>query len=89
MSEQNPASEQSQTDPVRKTTRIVLVVVLILFVWYVVADRLAPWTDQARVQAYVIPIVPQVSGKVVSVKVEKDQVVQPGDPLLRIDASDY
>jgi multidrug resistance efflux pump len=89
MSEKNPASKDNQTDPVRKTTRIVLIVVAVLFIWYVVADRLAPWTDQARVQAYVIPIVPQVSGKVVSVKVEKDQMVQPGDPLLRIDPSDY
>ena len=36
-------------DPVRRYTRILLVVVAFLFIWYVWADRVAPWTDQARV----------------------------------------
>ncbi len=89
MSEEKETSTDNGPDPVRKITKYVLYTVAFLFIWYVVSDRLAPWTDQARVQAYVIPIVPQVSGKVVSVKVVKDQIVQPGDPLLRIDPSDY
>lgn len=76
-------------DPVKKITGRVLVVIAVLFVWYVVADRVAPWIDQARVQAYVVPIVSQVAGRVIEVNVEKDQEVQPGDVLLRIDPSDY
>lgn len=89
MSEEQDTSNDNTPDPVRKITKYVLIVVAILFVWYVVADRIAPWTDQARVQAYVIPIVPQVSGRVVEVNVVKDQVVDPGDVLLKIDSSDY
>jgi multidrug resistance efflux pump len=89
MSEEYEAGNDSAPDPVRKVTRYVLVAVAILFVWYVVADRVAPWTDLARVQAYVIPVVPQVSGRVVEVNVVKDQVVEPGDVLLKIDSSDY
>jgi len=89
MTEENEASSDNSPDPVRKITKYVLIVVAILFVWYVVSDRIAPWTDQARVQAYVIPIVPQVSGRVVEVNVVKDQVVEPGDVLLKIDSSDY
>ena len=89
MSEEQEISSDNSPDPVRKITKYVLIVVAILFVWYVAADRIAPWTDQARVQAYVIPIVPQVSGRVVEVNVVKDQVVEPGDVLLKINPSDY
>lgn len=89
MSEQQDANIENTTDPVRKITRYVLIVVAVLFIWYVISDRIAPWTDQARVQAYVIPIVPQVSGRVVKVNVVKDQVVEPGDVLLKINPSDY
>ena len=89
MTEENSTTTENAPDPVRKITKYALFVVAILFIWYVVADRIAPWTDQARVQAYVIPIVPQVSGRVVEVNVVKDQVVEPGHVLLKIDPSDY
>jgi len=88
MSEEK-TEQSNQQDPVRKISKIVLYVVLFLFIWYVFADRLAPWTDQARVQAYVIPIVSQVPGRVVEVNVGKDQLVHPGDVLFKIDPTDY
>lgn len=80
---------QAQKDPVRRFTRIVMYVVAFLFVWYVMADRMAPWTDQARVQAYVIPIVPQVSGNIIDVNVQNDQELQAGDVLAKINPKDY
>ena len=89
MTEEKEASTDSAPDPVRRITKYVLIVVAVLFIWYVIADRIAPWTDQARVQAYVIPIVPQVSGRVVEINVVKDQVVEPGHVLLKINPSDY
>ncbi len=90
MSEQNKETpEESTYDPVKRITRIALIVIAVLFVWYVVADRLAPWTDQARVQAYVVPIVSQVAGRVIEINVDKDQEVHQGDVLLRVDPSDY
>jgi len=82
-------SDAQAKDPVKRITRNALIIIAIVFVWYVVADRLAPWTDQARVQAYVVPIVPQVSGRVIEVNVDKDQEVQQGEVLLKIDPSDY
>ncbi|MBU2869658.1 HlyD family secretion protein [Colwellia sp. E2M01] len=78
-----------QQDPVRKITKYALLITALVFVWYVIADRHAPWSDQARVKTYVIPIVPQVSGRVTEVLVEQDQIVQPGDVLFKIDPSDY
>jgi len=90
MSEQTEAKpEVVAHDPVKRITHIALIVIAILFIWYVVADRIAPWTDQARVQAYVVPIVSQVAGRVIEVNVGKDQEVQQGDVLLKIDPSDY
>ena len=82
-------SQVETNDPVKRITHIALIVIAIMFVWYVVADRLAPWTDQARVQAYIVPIVSQVAGRVVEINVGKDQEVQQGDVLLKIDPSDY
>jgi len=76
-------------DPVRLITKLALIVVAFIFVCYVIADRHAPWSDQARVQAFVIPIVPQVSGRLIDVKVKQDQVVEAGDVLFKIDPSDY
>jgi len=89
MTEEKETTTDNAPDPVRGITKYVLIVVAVLFVWYLAADRIAPYTDQARVQAYVIPIVPQVSGRVVEVNVVKDQVVEPGHVLLKIDPSNY
>jgi len=86
--ENKPAAEKKD-DPVHRVTKTVLYTVLVIFVLYLVVDRLAPWTDQARVQTYVVPIVPQVAGNVVKIHVGKDHVVEAGDILFKIDPSDY
>ena len=78
-----------ERDPVRTITKIILMIVAFVFVWYVIADRHAPWSDQARVQTYVIPVAAQVSGRITAVNVEKDQVVKAGAALFQIDTSDY
>lgn len=76
-------------DPVRSITKVVLIAVLFIFIWYVIADRHAPWSDQARVQTFVIPVVAQVSGRIIDVNVKQDQIVKAGDLLFQIDPSDY
>jgi multidrug resistance efflux pump len=82
-------SAEKKSDPVRLISKLVLFGVVLLFSWYVIADRLAPLTDQARLQTYVIPIVSQVSGRVIEVNVNQDQGVNPGDVLFKIDPLDY
>ena len=76
-------------DPVRRFTWILLGLVFLLFAWYVMADRYAPWTDQARVHAWIVPISPKISGKVKKVHVTRDQIVKAGDLLVEIDKRDY
>jgi len=92
MSEQEPSVAEPKEvpqDPVRKITKYILLITAFIFVWYIIADRHAPWSDQARLQTYVIPIVPQVSGRITEVLVKQDQIVKAGDVLFRIDPSDY
>lgn len=76
-------------DPVRRFTWILLGVVFLLFIWYVMADRYAPWTDQARVHSWIVPISPKISGKVKKVHATRDQIVKAGDLLVEIDKRDY
>jgi multidrug resistance efflux pump len=76
-------------DPVRKWTFIVLGLCIVLIALYLVADRQTPFTSQARVHAFVVPIAPQVSGNVISVEVQNNDHVAAGQVLIRIDPTDY
>src|SRR5688572_11697642 len=69
-----PIAEKSTT-PAKpgKGSRWGAIIVLLLIVasltWYFVADRLTPYTSQARVQAFVVPVPAEVSGTVLKVYV--------------------
>ncbi|MEE8338738.1 MAG: biotin/lipoyl-binding protein, partial [Xanthomonadales bacterium] len=76
-------------DPVRKWTFIILGLCVVLTALYLVADRQTPFTSQARVHAFVVPIAPQVSGNVISVEVQNNHEVKAGQVLIRIDPTDY
>ena len=72
-------------DPARRVTLIVLGVAFVVFIWYVLADRITPYTTQARVEGLTVPIVPQVSGYVTRLDVRLHSVVEEGDTLLQLD----
>ena len=82
-------SEDNKSDPVRKWTLILLGLFLVLFFYYLVADRLTPFTAQARVHALVVPIAAEVSGTVADVMVSSNQSVDAGDLLFRLDEERY
>ena len=69
--------------------RIFAILSLILFVWYLVADRVTPFTSNVRVKAIVIDIVPEVSGYVAELRVTNGQLVEKGDLLARIDQRSF
>jgi multidrug resistance efflux pump len=77
------------TDPVRKWTLILLAIGGVMMVWYLVSDRVTPYTTQARVHAFVVPIAAEISGTVTEVAVTSNQLVDKGDILLRIDKTRY
>lgn len=59
--------------------------VIFLLAYYVVADRITPFTSDAYVQAFVVQIAPQVNGPVIKVYVDNGSIVKQGDPLFEID----
>jgi multidrug resistance efflux pump len=76
-------------DPVRKWTLVILSLCVLLMAWYLIADRVTPYTTQARVHALVIPIAPEVSGTVTEIAVSSNQVVAAGDLLFKLDRERY
>ena len=82
-------TNNKQKDPVRKWTFIVMALCLALFVIYLVGDRITPYTSQARIHAYVVPLAPQVAGRVIEVNVNNNQLVKAGEQLFRIDPESY
>ena len=77
--------DDAARDPVRRWTLIVLGLIVVLFLYSLIADRLTPYTSQATVQAFVVRMAPEVAGRVIEVKVVDNQRVAAGDVLFRID----
>jgi len=84
-----PERTRPPMDPVRKWTFIVLGAAGLLLCWYLISDRITPYTTQARVHALVVPISAQVSGNVTDVLVGNNQLVDAGQVLLQIDRDQY
>ena len=88
-----PIGEKSPQSAPGKGSRLGAIIVLILIVaslaWYFVSDRLTPYTSQARIQAFVVPVPAEVSGTVLKVYVKNNDEVQPGQRLFDIDPSQY
>ncbi|MEX0808960.1 MAG: HlyD family secretion protein [Dongiaceae bacterium] len=76
-------------NPVRRLTLIVMSVGIAIFAYTLLADRLTPYTAQATIQAYLVRILPEVSGKIVELAVTDNQIVNAGSVLLRIDPAQY
>lgn len=95
MSEESSNDESTQRsnaqkpDFAKRFTKIILSLAVLYFLWYVIGDRLTPISDQARVRAFVIPIVPQVSGQITQIYVGGDKLVTKGQSLIDIDDRDY
>lgn len=82
-------SVKAPMDPVRKWTLIVVGTCVVLMAWYLISDRVTPYTNQARVHALVVPIAPQVSGIVTDVAVTNNEYVSADQELFRIDRVQY
>jgi len=83
------APDQTSRDPVRIWVFVILGVSILLVTWYLRADRITPFTSQARVNAIVVPIASQVAGVITSVDVRNNQEVKEGQVLFQIDIRNY
>ncbi|MGF6970326.1 multidrug resistance efflux pump [Paraburkholderia sp. WC7.3g] len=77
------------TDPSGKAVKWIVVVIVVSLLWYLLADRFTPYTQQARVQAYVVPVAAEASGRVTRVLVHNNQEVNAGDLLFEVDSEQY
>ncbi len=68
---------------------LALAVLILLLVYYVLADRYTPLTTDAYVQAYVVQVAPQVAGQVVRVYVREGEQVKAGALLFELDARPF
>ena len=82
-------TSEKKRDPVRLWTFIILILSICLLIIYLAGDRPTPYTTQARVHAYVVPVAPQVAGRLISVDVENNQLVKEGQKLFGIDPGSY
>ena len=89
--EQNdqPETGEEATEPTHRVTKVLIGVIVVLLFWYLVADRLTPYTASARFQAFVIPVVPDVSGYIEEIPVGKYSIAEVGDVILRIDSQRF
>ena len=76
-------------NPMRTIILVVLALLLTLFVYHVLSDRFTPYTSQARVEAFLTQIAPEVAGDVVEVGVTDNGPVRKGQLVFRIDPEPY
>jgi multidrug resistance efflux pump len=76
-------------DPVRRWTVIVLAIIVAIFLYSILADRVTPYTSQGVVQAFVVRVAPEVAGRALEVSVTDNQKVKAGELLFRIDPEPY
>src|SRR5476651_2527195 len=84
-----PKATAPAADPAKKGIKWVLLLIILSLAWYLLADRFTPYTQQARVGAFVIPVAAEVAGRVIRVNVRNNQDVKAGDILFEVDPQPY
>ena len=85
----SPKAPEPPADPASKGIKWGLILITLSLVWYLLADRFTPYTQQARVGAFVIPVAAEVAGRVIRVNVRNNQEVKAGDVLFEVDPQPY
>lgn len=87
--EQEAKLENKKRDPVKFWTRILIILCVVIFIGHILADKYTPYTSNGRIEAFIVPIVPQVSGVLTSVNVTNNQFVTAGQVLAVVDSAKY
>jgi membrane fusion protein (multidrug efflux system) len=88
--EPDESTEIAQPNSRRRGIIIVVVAVLVLVavaIWW--RSTYSEDTDDAQVNGHLIQISPRISGQVLKVDVEENQVVKAGDVIAELDPADY
>ncbi|MFC0398834.1 HlyD family secretion protein [Paraburkholderia rhizosphaerae] len=84
-----PDQPAPAADPSKKAVRWVMGVIAVSLIWYLLADRFTPYTQQARIEANVVPVAAEVSGRVTRVLAHNNDQVNAGDVLFEVDTEQY
>ncbi|MDX2504870.1 MAG: HlyD family secretion protein [Gammaproteobacteria bacterium] len=87
--EEGVEEESAAKKSVKKGTVLILVMIILSLIWYLVSDRYTPYTQQARLDGYVVGVSSEVSGVVSQIWVKNNQTIEVGQPLFEIQRSQY
>ncbi|MEO5908189.1 MAG: HlyD family secretion protein [Ginsengibacter sp.] len=91
-------SEKSEIETIKPKKRskvflIILIIMILLGGWFGISKYTHAQhheeTDDAQIEADIIPVIPRVSGYVKEIRVKDNQTVRKGDTLIIIDNRDY
>lgn len=83
------AAAPAPVPPIKKIVRISMGLLLAIFLYHLLADRITPYTSQATVDTFLTQIAPEVSGPVVAVAVRDNQEVKRDQVLFRVDPAPF
>lgn len=83
------APAAASANPARKIILIALALLLLLYVYHVLSDRVTPYTSQATVDTLLVQIAPEVTGQVTEVGVTDNGPVKRGQVLFRVDPQPF
>jgi membrane fusion protein (multidrug efflux system) len=93
--EETNNNEKVVTEP-KKRSKVFLIILIVMIVgggWFGISKYIYAKhheeTDDAQVEADIIPVIPRVSGYVEEVRVKDNQMVKKGDTLIILDDRDY
>ncbi|WP_018969722.1 HlyD family secretion protein [Rubritalea marina] len=84
-----PAEEPKKKDVVKTWTRVAAAVLVALFLGHVLSDKYVPYTANARIEAFIVPLASQVAGRVEAVDVSNNSLVADGETLVQIEPNSY
>ncbi|MCD6047291.1 MAG: secretion protein HlyD family [Gammaproteobacteria bacterium] len=61
----------------------------LIVIYFIIANHVTPNTNDASVQAYVVQVTPQVSGRISEVFVKNNQTVEKNQPLFQIEKAPF
>jgi len=83
------AEKDSSQKSLKWGSLFVVLLIISSLLWYLFADRYTPYTQQARIDGYVVGISSEVSGVLKHIWVKNNEVIQAGQKLFEVERSQY
>jgi len=88
-----PAEGSSEENTAKKSVKMGTIIILLMIIfsllWYLFGDRYTPYTQQARIDGYVVGISSEAAGVIREVWVINNQIIDAGQKLFAVDRSGY